>query len=250
MAGIGEGFGQGLTLGMAARDRKKQREADQARLVLEAQRQKEVLQNQKELQKEKLTEDAKRDAANQLFHKELAAQQGTQRMAEQDRALAADAARQAAQLKQRGDEVALNQIGNSIGGFQKFVASTAPKPEYVTLEQPIDPDNPNAGKTTRRMLASSFGQMPQPKPAETYQSPYAKEITDAEAQIAEQTSQLSEDDEHDGLGTNRNKIRQEQTNRMLNLKAHELRDKVLKGLITEEQAEAEAQRLKKAWGVK
>jgi hypothetical protein len=251
MAGIGEGFGQGLSLGMAARQKKKDREADAARLALEAQQHKDVLDTQKSLRAEDLKQRAEERKADRQFQTERDAAQATTRFAELDKQLASAAAIEAGRNKQRGDEAALNQIGNSIGGFQKFVAATAPKPEYVTIEQPLDPENPNAGKTTRKVPASSFGQMPQPKPAESYQSPYKKEIDDADAQIAENNAALAEGDKHPGWNvfSDRKDTVAEQTQRRVRLQALDIQNQLDKGLISQEEADARADRLKKSAGL-
>jgi len=248
MAGIGEGFTQGLSLGIAARDRKKQREQDEARMTLEAKRYQNQLEAQKALQDEQLKQRAEERKADREFQKELNATQSTARFAEQDKALQADAAREAARLKSHDNEVAMTRIGNTLGGFRKMVA--AHKPPMARLTRDVDPNDPAAGKYSYEVPVEEAMQ-PKQQPATPYQSPYQKDIDDAESQIAQNNAALAEGDKHPGwnLFVDRKDTTNEQSQRLLRLKALELHDKVSKGLISQEQADAEAERLKKSAGL-
>jgi hypothetical protein len=248
MAGIGDGFTQGLSLGIAARDRKKQREQDEARMALEATRYKNQLEAQKTLQDEQLKRHAEERKADREFQAQRDAAQSTARFAEQDKALTADAAREAARLKQRGNEVAMTQIGNTLGSFRKMV--DAHKPPMARLVRDVDPNDPTAGKLSYDVPMEEATQ-PKRAPADPYVSPYAKDISDAEGQIAQNNAALAEGDKHPGWNilTDRKDTVGEQSQRLLRLKALELHDKVSKGLISQEQADAEAERLKKSAGL-
>ncbi|MBL9191756.1 MAG: hypothetical protein JNJ82_05315 [Opitutaceae bacterium] len=81
-------------------------------------------------------------------------------------------------------------------------------------------------------------------PRESYASPYAKAIAEAERELADQQIQMSEGDNRTAFGFSRKGIASAQKNRWLHLKALELEDKVKKGFLTREQANNEAARLK------
>jgi|GEM_PF-5838736 hypothetical protein len=248
MAGIGDGFTQGLALGQQWQQAKKQREAEAARMELESKRHAEVLAAQKTLQAEKLQRDAEQADLDRGLRRELSDKDVNSRAATLDKTIAAERERQAALLKARGDENAMDNIGRSISGFNRFVAGQ--KPPMARVKRPVDPDDPSQGEVSFDVPPGDLAKMNAPKePA--YQSPYAGEIGDAETQLAEQNAQMAGGDNRTGFLnlSSRRDVASEQTQRLVRLKALELQDKVAKGLMTREQASAEAERMKKTYGL-
>jgi hypothetical protein len=244
MAGIGDGFIQGFELTSRIREKKKDREADKARALLEADRHKENIAVQKQL----LTQDVKNKEADRLARRELTQMEIGARTSMHSKGIEADAARQAASLKAQGDAAGMERIGRSIEGFNKFAA--AQKPPMARVRRPVDPMDETAGEMSYEVPMDEAMRTPAPKPP-AYASPYASDIADAEKQLAEQNSQLAEGDTRGGfLGMqSRSGLAGDQKKRLLNLKARELEDKAAKGLMTAEQADAEAQRLQSAYGL-
>lgn len=159
MAGIGEGFTQGLELGSRIRDKRKDREMEQARMDLEARRDAERMAAEKDLQNLRLNHDAKMQMDNQAFT--LTRDRGTQGFqsteSDKDRTWkAGESERDRTIARQNADTQRLSVDANALMGGKK-------------LEYEMDPQSPeNQLRTAQadyygnKMDPTKYGRVSQP----------------------------------------------------------------------------------------